>query len=249
RHYEYESEYTAIEIKATTCTEDGIISYVNELGDSYTEIVSALGHKYELLRRVEPTCTKKGTEVHKCKTCNKINTIQINVTEHTYGVDGLCTVCDKIRDIATPENATTIIDREKNLISGLCEYLDADSLMNYITVSGDASVEIDKDAIGTGTKIKVIDKATSEIIEEYTIVIFGDYNGDGVADIEDTGYFASISNFEIFDYFEHEHLFMAADVNGDGVVDTMDEEDMYAVANFEAYIDHTITEGSKVVRY
>ena len=42
---------------------------------------------------------------------------------------------------------------------------------------------------------------------------------------------------------------MAADVNGDGVVDSMDEEDMYAVANYDAYIDFTITSGSKVIRY
>ena len=124
-------------------------------------------------------------------------------------------------------------------------------MSEYIeVVNGTIEYEYSNDyqQLGTGTVVNVFDSEGNHFAS-YTIVIFGDYNGDGVADSEDTAYFASISNFEIFNYFDYEHLFIAADVNSDGVVDAMDEEDMYAVANYEAYIDQTITEGSKVVRY
>jgi len=147
------------------------------------------------------------------------------------------------------DGATTKIDTEKNLIYGLEAGLDKTTIMNYIKTVGTAEVSFSNDVIGTGTVITVTNTATQKVVAEYTIVIFGDYNGDGVVDAEDTVYFAAISNFEIFDYYDNEYLFMAADVNGDGVVDSMDEEDMNAVANFEAYIDQTVTEGSKVFNY
>jgi len=147
-------------------------------------------------------------------------------------------------------SSTMIINEELSLICGLPDLISIDDFeTEYITISDNVTLEYNSDQIGSGTIVNLIDKVTGEVLEEYTFVIFGDYNGDGVADSEDTAYFASIANFEIFDYYDNEYLFMAADVNGDGSVDSMDEEDMNAVANFEAYIDHTITEGSRVVRY
>jgi len=144
----------------------------------------------------------------------------------------------------------TVIDKENGVIYGLPTGLSAENLeSDYINASDKVTLEYDNDVIGTGTSVRVIDNETGEMLEEYTIVIYGDYNGDGIADAEDTTYFASISNFEEMEYYEKTYLFMAADINCDGAVDAMDEEDMYAVANFEAYIDHTITSGSKVVRY
>ncbi|MBQ3005017.1 MAG: hypothetical protein IJD88_03715, partial [Clostridia bacterium] len=173
----------------------------------------------------------------------------IDALGHSYK-NGVCINCGKTTGgISVPDNSSVVIDKEKGLISGLDMSLDKDGLMQYLEISDDVTLTLSTDIIGTGTVITISDKATGNILETYTAVIFGDYNGDGVADIEDTGYFSSISNFEIFDYFENEYLFMAADINGDGVVDSMDEEDMYAVANYDAYIDFTITSGSKVIRY
>ncbi len=151
--------------------------------------------------------------------------------------------------IEVADGAATIIDNEKNLIYGLEAGLDTTTVMNHIKTVGSAKVSFSKDVIGTGTVITLTNTSTNAVVAEYTVVIFGDYNGDGIVDMEDTGYFSAISNFEIFDHYDNEYLFMAADVNGDGAVDTMDEEAMNAVANFEAYIDQTVTEGSKVFSY
>jgi len=238
------------ETVSATCTEDGYKLYkCIRCDDKYTTAIPALDHNFVLSSTVASTCTQAGMYIYKCSRCEESYNEQIEMIPHSYNDKGICSACGKSDNFSVPENSATVIDREKKLISGVEAGLDIDSFMNCIAISDDVKIELDCDIIGTGTKISVIDKSTSEVIDEYTIVIFGDYNGDGVSDSEDTTYFASISNFEIFDYFEYDYLFMAADVNGDGVVDSMDEEDMNAIANFEAYIDHTITSGSKVVRY
>jgi len=209
---------------------------------------SSSAHSY-FERIVEPTCTQDGYKLCVCECDNVYIEEHIDALGHSYK-NGVCINCGKTAGgISVPDNSSVVIDKEKGLISGLDMSLDKDGLMQYLEISDDVTLTLSTDIIGTGTVITISDKATGNILETYTAVIFGDYNGDGVADIEDTGYFSSISNFEIFDYFEYEYLFMAADINGDGVVDSMDEEDMYAVANYDAYIDFTITSGSKVIRY
>ena len=205
-------------------------------------------HSY-VERILQPTCTEDGYKLCVCECDNVYIEEHIDALGHSYK-NGVCINCGKTTGgISVPDNSSVVIDKEKGLISGLDMSLDKDGLMQYLEISDDVTLTLSTDIIGTGTVITISDKATGNILETYTAVIFGDYNGDGVADIEDTGYFSSISNFEIFDYFENEYLFMAADINGDGVVDSMDEEDMYAVANYDAYIDFTITSGSKVIRY
>ena len=147
-------------------------------------------------------------------------------------------------------DSDAVIDDENGLIFGINEGFE--NIEDFVSLSNDgAEIEFTPTANGNGTGSVVRIIADGTEILSYRLVIFGDYNGDGFADAEDTGYFASISNFELFDCYEegNEHLLMAADINGDGVVDSMDEEDMNAIANFEAYIDPTIIVGSKVVRY
>jgi len=152
--------------------------------------------------------------------------------------------------IVLTSDSDAVIDDQNGLIFGINEGFE--NIEDFVSLSNDgAEIEFTPTANGNGTGSVVRIIADGTEILSYRLVIFGDYNGDGFADAEDTGYFASISNFELFDCYEegNEHLLMAADINGDGVVDSMDEEDMNAIANFEAYIDPTITEGSKVVRY
>ena len=158
--------------------------------------------------------------------------------------------------VSVVDGSTAIIDAdyamnnlglETVLVYGLAEYLyDASE---YITVENGTIeytyVEGFDGQLGTGTVITAYDN-DGNVFAEYTVVIFGDYNGDGIVDTEDTGYFGSIANFEIFDYFEMAHLFAAADVNGDLTVDAMDDYDVNTVANYEAYIDQTVTEGTRV---
>jgi len=195
--------------------------------------------KFKMLKETETSVSiqhKEARNYYGAKISFENVTGKVGVTENTEP------------EIDIVDGSTAIID-ENGFISGINEC--STDINEYLKVeNGTIEYEFSNDyeQLGTGTVVNVFDSEGNHFAS-YTIVIFGDYNGDGVADSEDTTYFSAIANFEIFDYFDYEHLFMAADVNGDGVVDAMDEDDMNAVANFEAYIDHTITDGSKVVRY
>ncbi len=240
--------HTSEVTKAATCTATGIRTYTCVCGDTYTETIPKLTHNYQLSKTIAATCITDGYDLYKCTLCGgeeKRNVVE--ATGHDYN-EGVCGNCGELLEIVTPDDSPLVIDRDKKLISGIESGIDVETFLAALTTADDYTVTLSSDVVGTGTVVAIMDN-DGNVVDSYTMVVFGDYNGDGCADMEDTAYFSSIANFEIFDHLELEYLFMAADINGDGVVDTMDEEDMYAVSNYEAYIDHTITEGSKVVRY
>ena len=156
-------------------------------------------------------------------------------------------IVDGSTAIIDADYASTMLGLEGTLIYGLAEYLG--DLSEYVTVEN-GTIEYTytegfDGQLGTGTVATVYDN-DGNVFAEYYVVIFGDYDGNGIADAEDVGYFTSMSNFELFDYFENPHLYKAADVNGDDTIDAMDESDMLAVSNYEAYVDQTVTEGTHV---
>lgn len=60
--------YTSEITKAATCTEDGIITYTCECGESYTEAIPATGHDFRE-KVVPPTTTEYGYTLHTCTVC------------------------------------------------------------------------------------------------------------------------------------------------------------------------------------
>ena len=76
--------YTAVET-APTCTEDGQIVYTCHCGESYTVVLEALGHNYELTEKVEATCTEDGHETYTCENCKDAYNVVLEATGHSYG--------------------------------------------------------------------------------------------------------------------------------------------------------------------
>jgi len=145
---------------------------------------------------------------------------------------------------------SVVIDYDNGVIYGLAEGLNTlegyvevtDGYIEYTRFDPNTGEPITADVVGTGVFVTCMGNDGTKL-GEFFIVIFGDYNGDGLVDSEDDTYFASIANFEIMDYFEADYLFRACDVNGDGSVDAMDASDITSVVNYEAYVDQTLTEG------
>ena len=90
-------DYAATTIKKVTCTENGEILYTCKLGDSFIEVVPALGHNWvDLGGSVKATCTTEGVDNYKCSNCGeeKKGTTSAfghdwEYIEHTYAT------CDK----------------------------------------------------------------------------------------------------------------------------------------------------------
>ena len=81
---EHTHNYTGKVTTPATCTEDGVMTYTCECGDSYTEVIKATGHKY-VSTIVPPTTTDKGYTLHTCSVCGykKIDTFTDPVPEQT----------------------------------------------------------------------------------------------------------------------------------------------------------------------
>jgi len=126
------------------------------------------------------------------------------------------------------DGSTTVIDENKKIITGLREYIQAKDLSDFFVVDGDGYYELEyADELhfgwpGTGTLVKVYDNSdTSEPVAVYTIVIYGDVNGDTYVTAADSTYISNEVD-GITNWSETEYKVIAADINRNGVVDAED---------------------------
>ena len=89
---------------------------------------------------------------------------------------------------------------------------------------------------GTGTVVNFV--VDGEVYESYTVVIFGDLNGDGVVDSYDYSVLAAMVNGDI-EAEEGTALYFAADLFVDGAVDAYDLSVISAYVNGDAEITQT----------
>ena len=113
-----------------------------------------------------------------------------------------------------------VIDEEKLFIYGIEPH--SDSLDSYLAAeNGSLKFSPTSKGNGTGTKIELYDE-DGNLIKTYTLVIFGDVNGDGWYDAAD----ATLVNCIIGGMFTKEQLgeaaWLAADCNHDGTIDEAD---------------------------
>ena len=84
--------YTATSTNAT-CTEDGIVTYTCDCGDSYKETTPALGHRYQV-HETPPTCTAEGTVTYICN-CGDSYKEATSPLGHQYEVREIPATCTK----------------------------------------------------------------------------------------------------------------------------------------------------------
>ena len=141
----------------------------------------------------------------------------------TTGVKTLFAVWvpDKVTLIAKA-GSTTVIDDERGFIYGLDFNLLTDDLLGqYLEVEGNGHLEYDTVAAGTGTVVSVINDFSGNVDATYTIVIFGDLNGDGMMTSNDITQMRALSAGMVT-YPEDSANYFAADVNHDDLVNTTD---------------------------
>jgi hypothetical protein len=141
--------------KEATDTEEGVLTYTcqNGCGETYTELIQAKGHKYEVTDQKDATCTEKGYIVYTCTTCDDTYTTELPVIAHDYKAGEVvaptcvekgytvytCTMCgDSYKDDYTDEVAHTAGKAvKKNEVAATCTAAGSYDSVVYCDVCGE----------------------------------------------------------------------------------------------------------------
>ncbi|MGI6249401.1 MAG: leucine-rich repeat protein [Acutalibacteraceae bacterium] len=140
--------------------------------------------------------------------------------------------------LMSASNSECVVEWGSNIICGLtpgivsledCAQAAPGHNMEYVPAAG---------GFGTGTVVNVMNN--DEVVESYTIVIYGDVNGDGNIDAMDTGCIIDYENSLItWDPVADAAVLRAADLNGDGNIDAVDAAIAVDAENYRLTIDQT----------
>ena len=133
--------------------------------------------------------------------------------------------------------STASIDYATGIITGLSSNLN--SLDNYIEVT-DESCELKYDKLGTDSIVYLT--RNDEVIDAYTVVLFGDVNGDGWYDGQDAITVSCLANGMLTREQVGEAVWMAADCNHDGVIDQLDVDLLNQAGVLLSSVDQTKTQ-------
>lgn len=127
----------------------------------------------------------------------------------------------RVIEVLPSNDSKTVVDNINKHIYGLDAGID--SLDNYVTVSNeDCILEYEPTKKGFGTGTIVLLTINGEIVDNYTVVIFGDVNGDGWYDGEDAFMVNLIAQGILDEDDVGTAIWTAADCNHDSVIDDAD---------------------------
>ena len=168
---------------------------------------------------VVPTTTNSGTKTHTCSICGAAEIAELPSLS-----------------IETAEQVT--ISFNTGIISGFDSGLS--SLDSYITMNSTIytlSYESNNGKFGTGSKAILKDGDTA--VAEYTILVYGDTNGDSWYDGTDAVIVSCLANGMLTKDDVSEAVYMAADCNHDGVIDQLDVDLLNQAGTLLANVDQS----------
>lgn len=143
-------------------------------------------------------------------------------------------------DLAKADGSSTVIDEQSGCIYGLETGMTMPMFESlFVKINGNGRLNYPMgDRFGTGTVVQLVNNANEEIVAEYTIVIFGDINGDCNIDSADADILVDVENWFI-EWPAGSVNYLAGDVNGDGNIDSGDAGILIDTENFMRNIDQT----------
>ncbi len=156
-----------------------------------------------------------------------------------------------IANISVINGETSVIDDYNQFIFGLkCGITKTDFESNYVSITGNARLEYSTapESLGTGSEVYLVNSITNEVLQTFTIVIFGDVNGDGIIDTNDADTIIDIGNYALlqWDNVTGAAFIMAGDLFRDGIIDENDCSVIRDVQNYSLNIDQStgiVTQG------
>ena len=138
--------------------------------------------------------------------------------------------------LTVPAGSTAIVDSRSMFIHGITESLA--SLDGYIAAASGYTLNVIRRSgsyVGTGSYVKVMDG--DEQVAFYTVILYGDVNGDGVINEDDADIINNYLNgTDTEQLFEGSPFATAADVDRDGTITNAD----YAI------LDDYLTKGEPI---
>ncbi|MBQ3604592.1 MAG: leucine-rich repeat protein [Clostridia bacterium] len=224
-----------------TETQHGEKAYSCSCGMSYSELL----HNYIVdpnMPEVPPTCNSNGKRYYICTVCGDeeaemlektgehkhvMNRITKMPTATTRGVkEGSCIYCgsvkgERIEATGFEWDESMIIDFLTYTVTGLNPGMTSfDEITNIVKVNHTWTYEMPYSKLGTGSKAILMNE--NEAVQEYTILIYGDINGDGWYDGEDAFLVNLIVNGMLSSNDVSEYAWRAADCNHDGIINELD---------------------------
>jgi len=143
-------------------------------------------------------------------------------------------------DLDKADGSSTVIDAEQGIIYGLETGITMGMFESqFVKINGNGRLNyLIGDSFGTGTVVQLVNNANEEIVGTYSIVVFGDVNGDCNIDSADADILVDFENW-IIEWPAGSANFFAGDVNGDGNIDSGDAGIIVDTENFMRSIDQT----------
>lgn len=162
------------------------------------------------------------------------------VEGYGFRIDGIESI-NGVDFIHPAAGSPCVIDGNASVIYGLEPGITKEQFeSDYVTVSSGFSLQYSTLSIGTGAVVNVVDSGTNEVVKSYTIVIYGDVNGDSNINAIDSDICLLVQNWMMeWDETEDAAFINAGDVNGDGRVDSVDADIITLHENWMVTIDQT----------
>lgn len=133
-------------------------------------------------------------------------------------------------------DSKAVIDKTNMIVYGFDAGMTSTAeLKQKVIATGNGTIKVvyTEYGLGTGSKINVV--VDNTVVKSYSVVIFGDVNGDALIDTND---YADIGTVvAALTTYTDPVIIMAADVNGDGNVDIFDSDTIKSVAGALTVID------------
>ncbi len=164
---------------------------------------------------------------------------------HDYDNSGTCTVCGSKSPALAVKDSVGVIDYD-----ALYAYtVETSKPADVFEVVNGGTMEVVPNEKGynnsTGSKI-LVKKTDGTILKTYTVIVFGDVNGDGTVD----GFDVIEIDLAIKSYTSLSGVYaIAADVNADGTINATDYNMVCSVAKLQSVLENPMTTSATVSNY
>lgn len=147
----------------------------------------------------------------------EVNSVRVELMKAMRGL--------KIAYIAPATNKNTVIDNENMLIYGIEP--NSTNIETFVTGTNGYTISCAASIIGTGTTVDVKD-AKNNTVATYTVILFGDVNGDGIIDYDDADAVEIYVNDGNSSGFSSTAGMIAADLDWNDTIDYDDIDILYS---------------------